>query len=114
MLDTARLFWEWWGETILIACHTLNRVPMKNKKKTPFDEWENRRSILSYLRAWGCLAKVNVLIAKKRKLGSKTVDCIFLDYAIHNVGYRFLIIKSGVLDMHVGIIMEFKDAIFLR
>jgi hypothetical protein len=51
-------------------------------------------------------------ITKKRKLGSKIVDCVFLGYAIHSVGYRFLIAKSGVHDMHVGTIMESRDAIF--
>ena len=38
MLDTTGMSWEWWGEAILTACHTLNRVPMKNKEKTPFEE----------------------------------------------------------------------------
>src|SRR6185369_12756774 len=46
--------------------------------------------------------------------GPKTVDCIFLDYAIHSVGYRFLIVKSGVPDMHVGTIMESRDATFFE
>ena len=53
-------------------------------------------------------------INKKRKLGPKTVDCVFLGYAIHSVGYRFLIINSGVPDMVVGIIMESRDTIFFR
>ena len=53
-------------------------------------------------------------ITKKRKLGPKIVDCIFLGYAIHSVGYRFLIVKSGVPDMHVGIIMESRDATFFE
>ena len=69
---------------------------------------------LSYLRTWGSLAKVNIPIAKKRKLGPKTVDCIFLGYAIHSVGYRFLIIKSGVTDMHIGTSLESRDATFFR
>ena len=38
MLETAGLPWEWWAEAMLTACHTLNRVPMKNKEKTPFEE----------------------------------------------------------------------------
>jgi hypothetical protein len=38
---------------------------------------------------WGCLAKVNVSINKKRKLGPKIVDCVFLSYSFHNIGYRF-------------------------
>ena len=114
MLETAGLPWEWWDEAMLTACHTLNRVPMKNKEKTPFEEWENKRLTLSYLRTWGCLAKVNVPIAKKRKLRPKTVDCVFLGYAFHSVGYRFLIIKSGIRDMHVGTILESRDITFFE
>jgi hypothetical protein len=38
MLDTSRLSKEWWGEAILTVCHVLNRVPIKNKDITPFEE----------------------------------------------------------------------------
>jgi transposase InsO family protein len=114
MLDTAGLSKEWWGEAILAACQVLNRVPMKNKEITPFEEWEKRRLNLSYLRTWGCLAKVNVPINKKRKLGPKIVDCVFLVYAIHSVVYRFLIINSKVLGMVEGTIMESGDATFFE
>jgi type I site-specific restriction endonuclease len=69
---------------------------MKNKEKTPYEEWFGRRPSLSYLCTWGCLAKVNVPINKKRKLGPKTMDCIFLDYAHHSIAYRFLVVKSEV------------------
>jgi hypothetical protein len=71
-----------------------------------------KRVNLSYLRTWGCLAKVNVSINKKHKLEPKTVDCIFIGYAFHNIGYRFLIIKSEVPNMHVGTIMDSRDATF--
>ena len=98
----------------MTACHVLNRVPTKNKEITPFEEWEKKRPTLSYLRTWGCLAKMSVPITKKRKFGLKTVDCIFLDYAIQSVGYRFLIVKSEVPDMHVGTIMESRDATFFK
>jgi hypothetical protein len=114
ILDTAGLSKKWRGEAILTACHVLNRIPTKNKKITPFEEWEKKRLTLSYLHTWCCLIKVSLPITKKRKLGSKTVDCIFLGYAIHSVGYRFLIVKSAVLDMHVGTIMESRDAIFFE
>ena len=69
---------------------------------------------LSYLRTWGCLAKMSVPITKKRKLGPKIVDCVFLGYAIHIVGYSFLIVKSVVPDMHVGTIIESRDATFFE
>jgi hypothetical protein len=55
-----------------------------------------------------------VPINKKRKLGPKTVDCIFIDYAFHNIDYRLLIIKFGVPDMHIGTIIDSRDAIFFR
>ena len=114
MLETAGLSKEWWGEAILTANHVLNRVPTKNKEITPFEEWEKKRLNISYLRVWGCLAKVNVPINKKRKLGPKTVDCVFLGYAIHSVGYRFLIINSSAPDMAVGTVMESRDATFFE
>ena len=53
-------------------------------------------------------------INKKRKLRPKTVDCVFLGYAIHNVGYRFLIINSSVFEMAVDTIMESREAIFFE
>ena len=112
MLDTTGLSKEWSGEAILTACHVLYRVPKKNKDITPFEEWEKKRPTLSYLRTWGCLAKMSVPITKKHKFGSKTMDCVFLGYAIHNIGYRFLIVKSGVPDMHIGTIMDSRDITF--
>jgi hypothetical protein len=55
-----------------------------------------------------------VPIPRKRKLGPKIVDCVFLGYAFHSIGYRFLIVKSEVSDMHVGTIMESNDATFFE
>ena len=114
MLETTGLSKEWWGEAILTACHVLNRFPTKNKEITPFEEWEKKRLNLSYLRTWGCLAKVNVPISKKHKLGPRTMDCAFLGYAFHSIGYRFLIVKSSVPDMYEGTIMESIDVTFFE
>ena len=74
--------------------------------------WE--KTITFLLAHLGCLAKVNIPIPKKRKFGPKTVDCIFLGYAPWSVGYRFLVVKSEVLDMHVDSIMEPRDATFFE
>jgi hypothetical protein len=114
MLETTGLSKEWWGEVILIVCHVLNKVPTEDKEITPFEEWEKRKLNISYLRTRGCLAKVNVPINKKLQLGPKTVDYVFLGYAFHNIGYRFLIINSGVPDILVGTIMESRDATFFE
>jgi hypothetical protein len=87
---------------------------MKNKENTPYEKWIGRKPSLSYLRTWGCLAKVNVPVNKKRKLDSKIVDCVFLGYAHHNIAYRFLVIKSEVADMHVDTFLEFCDVTFFE
>jgi hypothetical protein len=86
---------------LLISWHVLNRAPMKNKEKTPYEEWIGRKSSLSYLHTWGCLTKGNMPINKKHKLGPKIVDCVFLGYAHHSIAYRFLVIKSEVPNVHV-------------
>jgi hypothetical protein len=52
-----------------------------------------------------------VPINKKRKLGPKTVDCIFLGYAHHSIAYRFLVVKSEVLD---NSLLESCDATFFE
>jgi hypothetical protein len=87
---------------------------MKNKEKTTYKEWIGRKSSLSYLRTWGCLAKVNVSINKKRMLGPKIVDYIFLGYAHHSIAYRFLVIKSEVPDVHVDTFLESRDVSFFE
>ena len=53
-------------------------------------------------------------INKKRKLRPKTVDCVFLGYTIHSVGYRFLVVNSSVPEMTIDTIMESRDAIFFE
>ena len=45
---------------------------------------------------------------------NKPVDCVFLGYAIHSVGYIFLIINSSVPEMVVDTIMESRDATFFE
>jgi hypothetical protein len=87
---------------------------MKNKEKTPYKEWIGRKSSLSYLRTGGCLAKVNVPINRKCKLGSKTVDCVSLGYAHQSIAYRFLAIKFEVPDVHVDSFLESHDVTFFE
>jgi hypothetical protein len=94
MLDTTGLSKAWWGEALLTASHVLNRILNSNKGKIPYENWVGRKPSLSYLRTWGCLAKVNVSIFKKRKLGPKTMDYVFLGYAYHSIASRFLVVKS--------------------
>jgi hypothetical protein len=114
MLDSSGLPKSWWGEAILTACFTLNRVPSAKGEITPYEGWKGRKPSFGFLRAWGYLVKVNVPACKKRKLGPKTVDCIFLGYAHNSTTYRFLVIKSEFLDVQVNILTKLRDATFFE
>ena len=63
---------------------------------------------------WGCLAKVMVPIPKRIKIGPKTIECIFIGYAINSSAYHFLVHKSDIPDIHVNTIIESRDASFFE
>ena len=93
LLLSSRLPQNLWGEVILSANYILNRIPQKKTNKFPHELSKGRRPSYKYLKVWGCLAKVAVLIPKKVKIGQKTVDCVFIGYAYNSSAYRFLIQK---------------------
>ncbi|CAH9143287.1 unnamed protein product [Cuscuta epithymum] len=101
-----------WGEAILSACHLQNRIPYKHNKRTPYELWKGYVPNLKYLKVWGCLAKVLLPDPKKRKIGSKTSDCIFIGYAECSAAYRFLVLKSDMLSCNT--IIETKNAEFFE
>jgi len=61
----------------------------------------------------GCLVNVNIPINKKRKIGLKTVNCIFDEYSLHNTTYR-LVVNSKVSKNFNGTIMESRDFTFFE
>src|SRR5438034_2632889 len=54
------------------------------------------------------------MISKVTMILLRNVEHFFLGYAFHSIGYRFLIVKSEVPDMHVGTIMDSNDATFFE
>ena len=83
-----------WGEAILSACYIQNRIPYKKTGKTPYELWKGNAPNIAYLKVWGCLGKVLFPEPKKRKLGPKTFDAMFIGYVENSATYRFLITKS--------------------
>ena len=49
---------------------------------------------------------------KMRKIGSKTSDCMFIEYASNSVAYRFLVLKCDVLKCNT--IIEAKNTEFVN
>ena len=63
---------------------------------------------------WGFLAKVEVSVFKKTKIGPKIVDCVFIGYAQNSSAYRFLTYKSEIPDINVNTIIESRNAVFFE
>ncbi|GKB40324.1 zinc finger, CCHC-type containing protein [Tanacetum coccineum] len=101
----------YWCEALLTACYILNRVPSKRSIKTPYELWNQRTPKLDYLRIWGCRDIVRLPESKKRKLGDKGIECIFLGYAQNSKAYRFIIVEPNDL-ISVNTIIESRYARF--
>ena len=112
LLISASAFDNLWGETILSACHLQNRIPYKKTSRTPYELWKGHAPNLKYLKVWGCLAKVMLPDPEKRKIGSKTSNCMFIGYASNSVAYKFLVLKIDVLECNT--IIETKNAEFFE
>ena len=78
MLVSSGAYLNMWGEAILFACHIQNRIPYKKASKTSYELWKGYAPNVGYLKVWGCLAKVLISEAEKRKLGPKTFDATFI------------------------------------
>jgi hypothetical protein len=102
---------NFWGEAILSACYILNKIPQKKSKVTPYELWKKRKPNLSYFEVWGCRAIVRLPEPKIKKLGHKAIEYIFLGYAQHSKGHRFLVVESN-LSVEVNTVIESKDAEF--
>jgi len=61
---------------------------------------------------WESLPKVMLPDPKKRKVGFKTSDCLFLGYAEHSAAYRFLVLNSEIIKRNT--IVETKNVEFFE
>jgi hypothetical protein len=60
------------------------------------------------------LAKVAIPEPKKRKIGPKTVDAVFIGYALDSNVNRFLVINSEISDISNNTIIEARDAVYFE
>ena len=99
-----------WGEAILTANKILNRVPHQKTQSIPYELWKGRKPNLKYFKIWGCLAKVEVPLPKRVKIGPKTIDYVFIGYAVNSKACRFLVHKYDNPEIHVNTIIESDNA----
>ena len=95
-----------WWEAILTANQILNRVSHSKTNVIPYKKWKGRKPNLKCFKVWGCLAKVQVPITKRVKVGPKTVDCVFIGYATNSKACQFLVHKSEHPNIHDNTVQE--------
>lgn len=111
MLSYSGLSEGFWGEAMLTACYLLNRIPGKSNKKTPYELWHKRAPNLNFIKVWGCRAVVRLTEPKRKTLGERGIDCIFIGYAENSYAYRFYVLESNEY-VSVNSVIESRDAIF--
>ena len=61
------------------------------------------------MKVWGCRAIVRLPEPKRKKLGEKWIECIFLGYAQHSKAYRFLVCEPNE-SVEMNTINGYRDA----
>lgn len=79
---------ELWGEAVLAAAHTRNRLPTATDGKTTFEAWTGKKPTVSHIRKWGCNAYryINKVTGLK-KLDNKSMVGYLVGYEAGNI-YR--------------------------
>ena len=85
------------SEAILIACHILNKIPLKKNNISPYEIWKGRKPNIEYFKVWGCLAYCKSMDPKRTKLGPRAIKCDFVGYATNNKTYRLLDLESNII-----------------
>jgi transposase InsO family protein len=79
-----------WGEAVVTAVYILNRSPTKALNGiTPYEAWHGRKSPVSHLRVFGCLAFTKEL-GHIDKLDDRSTPGVFIGYAEGSKAYRIL------------------------
>lgn len=67
---------EFWGESVYTAVYLINRCPTRAlEDRTPAEIWKSQ-PILSNIRLFGCKAFLQIPMQLRKKLDSKTVQCV--------------------------------------
>lgn len=72
----------------------------------PYELQKGKKLNLEYFKVQGFLAKAEVLLAKRVKIGPKTVDSVFIGYAMNSKTYKFLVQKFDNLEINVNTVIE--------
>ncbi|XP_057449943.1 uncharacterized protein LOC130741148 [Lotus japonicus] len=89
-----------WAEAVSSAAYILNRSPTKAvQNKTPFEAWHGRKSIVSQLKVFGCIAYSLIPSQKREKFDEKSEKLNFIGYSDDSKAWKW---EDG--DAHHGFV----------
>jgi hypothetical protein len=108
MLAEAELPQWLWGEAAYAACYLHNRTPRHyagDRVATPKEMWTGKRTDLSHLRVFGCVAYAQLAREQRNKLDQTSIRGIFVGYTPTARQYR-------VYDPEVGTVGRYPTVRF--
>jgi len=89
MLNEKNLPNYFWAKAIATIVYIMNRTPIATvHDMTPKEKFTGKRSDVSHLKVFGCIAYVHVPNERRLKLDPKAEKCIFIGYSLEQKGYR--------------------------
>ena len=75
---------------------------------------ERENPKIQFFKVWGYPAKVSIPELKKRKIDLKTVDAIFIKYALDSNVNWFLVVNSEISEISNNTIIKVRDVIYFE
>ena len=89
MLQVRRLPNQFWAEAVATSVYLLNLSPTKAiMNRTPYEAWHGRKSFVSHLRIFDCVAYALKHPQIRQKLDEKSEKCIFIGYCTQSKAYK--------------------------
>ena len=78
-----------WAEAVSTAIYIMNKTStVAIHDATPEERFIGKKTDLSHLKVFGCIAYIHVLDEVHTKLDTKAKKCIFIGYSLEQKGYR--------------------------
>jgi len=73
---------------------------------TPKENFIGKKSDVSHLRVFGCIAYVHILDEKRSKLDPKAEKCIFIGYSLEQKKYRCFNLSIRKLQVNIDVVFD--------
>ena len=99
---------NFWAEAVNIACHVINRCLIRVVlNKTPYELLNNRKPMLSYLRAFGCRCFVlNNWKDDLSKFDHRSDEGVFVGYSSSSKTYRIFNKRAQCIEESIHVVFD--------